>query len=93
MESKGKLIILNEREFTQLLFCSFRYYLGRQTIAVHGFIKDFLRAYWDDLDRGWQLKIQKEIRGAVERGEAGDPRIDQPEWEKLLRLPIKENIL
>jgi hypothetical protein len=48
------------------VFCTFRYYLGRQTIATCCFARDLAKA-WDDLEENTRKVIQRELTEAFER--------------------------
>ena len=69
-----------------LLFCAFRYALGRQTYVV-GSITGIIRDNWENLTKERRAFYKREIREAVEKGFAGSPVIDVPEWKSILDLP------
>lgn len=69
-----------------LLFCAFRYALGRQTYVV-GTIAGIIRDNWDHMSDPRKAMFKKEIREAVDKGWAGSELIDVPEWKSILELP------
>jgi hypothetical protein len=83
------LIIRSDVDQDILLFCAFRYALGRQTYVV-GSIAKILRDNWSGLSKDRRVFYKKEIREAVEMGFAGSPVIDVPEWKSILELPDDE---
>lgn len=68
-----------------LLFCAFRYALGRQTYVV-GSIARIIVDNWDIIPASRREMYKREIREAVEMGFAGSPVIDVPEWKRILEL-------
>ena len=69
-----------------LLFCAFRYALGRQTYVV-GAIADIIKANWNHMPASRRAFYKKEINEAVEMGFAGSELIGVPEWKSILALP------
>lgn len=69
-----------------LLFCAFRYALGRRTYVV-GTIAGIIRENWNHMPISRRAMFKKEIREAVEKGWAGSELIDVPEWKSILALP------
>jgi len=84
---KGEQIKLDFNDVNQdiLLFCAFRYALGRQTYVV-GAICDILKANWGHMSEGRRKMFKDEIREAVSKGWAGSEIIDVPEWKSILEL-------
>ena len=70
-----------------LVFWSFRYFLGRRTIATCCFARGLARAY-HLLHRLAQAAIKRELDQAFERGEVGHP-IDAQGWE-LVRMAWRD---
>ncbi len=68
-----------------LLFCAFRYALGRQTYVVSA-IADIIRANWDHMPQSRRNLFRKEIEEAIEKGYAGSVNIDVPEWLSILHM-------
>lgn len=68
-----------------LLFCAFRYALGRQTYVV-GTIADIIKANWDHMPQSRRDMFRKEIEEAIEKGHAGSVNIDVPEWLSILHM-------
>jgi hypothetical protein len=67
-----------------LMFCAFRYALGRMTYVV-GAICDIMRANWSEMSASRREMFKKEIREAIATGRAGMD-MDVKEWESLLAL-------
>ena len=67
-----------------LLFCAFRYALGRRTY-VPSVIEKIMKDNWDDMPSVTRYKYKKEIREAIEKNRAGDDR-DVKGWESILDL-------
>ena len=65
-----------------LLVCSFRYALGRQTCIVSTVV-DYLIADWEGLNDWQQKQIREDIEHAIEHKLAGDV-CDVYQWKKLL---------
>ena len=84
---KAKQIKIDFADCNQdiLLFCAFRYALGRKTYVV-GAICDILRANWDHMPENRKKMFKKEIHEAVRMGFAGSEVIDVPEWKSILAL-------
>lgn len=72
-----------------MLFCAFRYALGRQTYVV-GAIADIIKANWEHMSPSRRSFYHKEIKEAVDKGWAGSELIDVPEWKSILELPIED---
>ncbi len=68
-----------------LLFCAFRYALGRQTYVVSA-IADIIKANWDHMSQGRRDMFRREIQEAIEKGYAGSVNIDVPEWLSILHM-------
>ena len=68
-----------------LLFCAFRYALGRQTYVV-GAISDIIKANWDHMPQSRRDMFRKEIEEAIEKGYAGSVNIGVPEWLSILHI-------
>ena len=68
-----------------LLFCAFRYALGRQTYVV-GTIADIIKANWDHMPQSRRDMFRKEIEEAIEKGHAGSVNIDVPCWLSILHM-------
>ena len=87
---KGKAMLQVEEG---ILFCAFRYALGRRTSAVEEVASE-LRAHRLSLSGKMRMMIVKEINDALRRSAAG-AEIDVAEWTKtrdyILGVPIPEN--
>jgi hypothetical protein len=68
-----------------VLFCAFRYALGRQTYVV-GSVARVIRSNWEWMPKSRREFYKKEIREAIEHNDAGNVIIDVPEWRKILDL-------
>ncbi len=68
-----------------LLFCAFRYALGRQTYVV-GTIADIIKANWDHMPQSRRNLFRKEIEEAIEQECAGSINVDVPEWLSILHM-------
>jgi len=73
---------MNDREFDVLLFCAFRYALGRKTYIVSDVV-DLIIKYKEKLNAGSIFIIKKEINKAIEQNQAG-MSCDVYEWNKVL---------
>jgi hypothetical protein len=80
-------IKLNFNDVNQdiLLFCAFRYALGRQTYVV-GSICEIMRANWNNMPKSRREMFKKEIREAIKENRAGHEKIDVPEWQSILDM-------
>jgi hypothetical protein len=67
-----------------LLFCAFRYALGRRSYVVKT-ICDIIKDNWDQIAPVDREKYKKEIRAAIDSECAGS-KWDVYEWEKILAL-------
>ena len=68
-----------------VIIAAFRYSLGRRTYAVR-IMTEFLKKNWANIPKTDRDLIQREIDEAIEKGCAGSPLIDVPEWEGVLLL-------
>ena len=68
-----------------LLFCAFRYALGRQTYVVST-VADIIKANWDHMPQSRRNMFRKEIEEAIEKGYAGSVNIDVPEWLSVIHM-------
>jgi hypothetical protein len=86
MHRTGEIYIdFNDCNQDILLFCAFRYALGRQTYVV-GAIADIIKANWDHMSQGRRDMFRKEIEEAIEKGYAGSVNIDVPVWLSILHM-------
>lgn len=67
-----------------LLFCAFRYALGRRTYVV-GTIVEILKNNWDHMPKSRREMFKKEIREAIDSDMCGS-KYDIEEWEVILSL-------
>jgi len=67
-----------------LLFCAFRYALGRQTYVV-SLIVDEIIERWDSLDEVDRSQYKKEIKEALDMARAGAD-MDEKQWKRILEL-------
>ncbi len=77
---------MRQLKHQDLLLCSFRYALGRRTAMVSTVV-EYLIEDWGWLKPWAQLKVQREIEEAFERGGGGD-RCDVVEWQRILDLEV-----
>ena len=68
-----------------LLFCAFRYALGRQTYVVST-VADIIKANWDHMPQSRRNMFRKEIEEAIEKGYAGSVNIDVPDWLSVIHM-------
>lgn len=66
-----------------LLFCAFRYALGRRTYVVSTIIEIILEN-WDNIPVNRQEMFKSEIREAISKNNAGS-KYDVEEWGKILK--------
>lgn len=71
-----------DADFDDIVFYAFRYALGRKTYATY-LVSKYLQLHWDELKEHTRELIQKDIREAIESGNAG-MKMDEKEWGKLL---------
>lgn len=71
-------------DIRELMFCSFRYALGRMTYIVPS-ICDILKENVDKLDECHKVLMIKEITAAIEKNDAG-MNCDKREWESVLKV-------
>ena len=69
-----------------MIFCAFRYCLGRMTYAV-SICADYLTAHWRKLHPDTQKMIHQEIQKAFERSEYGH-ECDYEDWQRVLSMPL-----
>ena len=67
-----------------LLFCAFRYALGRMTYVV-GSIVDIIIANWDQMSSSRRKMYKIEIREAITNNKCG-MNCDIKDWERVLAL-------
>ena len=67
-----------------ILFCAFRYALGRQTYIV-SLIADEIVERWNTLDSRDHEQYKKEINEAIEASRAGAD-MDIKQWQRVLDL-------
>jgi len=67
-----------------ILFCAFRYALGRQTYIV-SLIVDEIVERWNELEERDQEQYKKEINEAIEMSRAGAD-MDEKQWKRILEL-------
>jgi hypothetical protein len=77
-------LILDALDEDILLFCAFRYALGRRSYVV-GTIAMIIRDNWNDLSSAQRDQYVKEIREAIDKNRAGD-KMDVEEWNKIIQL-------
>lgn len=68
-----------------MLICAFRYALGRRTYIVRS-VAQIIKNNWKNLPTERKQFFKDEIREAIERKDIGDPFIDKPVWNEILRL-------
>ena len=85
METKEIQLDFKDVSQTILLFCAFRYALGRRTYVV-GTISNIIKANWVHMHQIDREKYKLEIRGAIKDGLAGS-KYDIKSWEQILALP------
>jgi len=73
---------MNNEELNTLIFCSFRYALGRMTYIVSSVVKIILDN-WNDIDSSTKELIYKEILQAIDENRYGN-QCDLVEWNKIL---------
>jgi len=78
------LILKNAVDEDILLFCAFRYALGRKTYVV-GTIVDILKNNWNSISPSQRKLYKEEIRDAITNNRAGMD-MDVDEWNKILAL-------
>ncbi len=66
-----------------VLICAVRYALPRQTY-VGGCIASLVTRLWSEIPTRDQETITRDVREALDTDRAGDPRIDAPEWRRML---------
>ena len=78
------MIEVKKNELEHILLTSFRYCLGRKTgIAQTCSVQ--LAKYWNDITPIFQEQIQRDIRKAIDRNEAGSKN-DLDDWKSILKL-------
>jgi hypothetical protein len=80
--------MIKDDELNILIFCAFRYALGRRSYIV-GFVSEILQKHIGKIDSGNRELITKEINKAIEGGHAG-MKCDIAEWNKLLQVLMDE---
>lgn len=80
---------MNTEDLNILLFCSFRYALGRRTYIV-GDVSSLLRKHKDEMDKRTRMKIIEEIYMSVAAGSAGTTS-DTNIWHDLA-IDLEEDL-
>jgi hypothetical protein len=75
-------------DIDELVFCTFRYYLGRRTIAACQFARDLAKA-WDDIEETTRKLIQKELTDAFEDDDEYRQRVKR--GEAVMCLPLGDD--
>jgi hypothetical protein len=88
-KKKGKVIEVLTLDDQIILFCAFRYALGRRTY-VSGVVSERLISLNDSLSQIEKDKYISEIKEAIEEGSAGDD-CDIKQWKKVMSLFNPEN--
>ncbi|HHA18134.1 MAG TPA: hypothetical protein ENK70_00300 [Methylophaga sp.] len=70
-----------------ILFCAFRYALGRQTYVVSDAVTAITEC-WDTIPPSEQLSYHREINEAIHTKRAGMD-MDILEWKRILKLKVK----
>lgn len=65
-----------------ILFCAFRYALGRKTYIVKEVVDSIINN-WDKLDKGLKKIFTVEIRQAIKKEQAG-MYIDVLQWKRII---------
>lgn len=73
---------ITEKDLQDLLITSFRYCLGRRT-GISKECADRLVKYWDQIEPPFQSQIRRDIKQAIEHGNAGSKE-DVRQWERVL---------
>lgn len=82
--SEDEIINFQNCSLKELIICSFRYCLGRQTILSNTFV-DFLKDNWEMFEDYERNQIKKEIEDHKRiYGSIGDKSIDEPKWLDVL---------
>lgn len=72
----------------ELMLCSFRYCLGRQSILSNMFV-DFLKDNWSQFEDYEKEMIKKEIKDHKRLYKTiGDEKRDEPKWLDILNWEI-----
>ena len=74
-------VLVSQKDLDSLLFCSFRYALGRSTY-ITSVVSELIRDYKSALEDNTVRLIQKEIDSAIAHKRAGMD-MDVQEWKKL----------
>lgn len=75
---------MDNEELNTIIFCAFRYAIGRRTYIVSTISKLIIK-HWISLNRRNRIQIQIEIREAIDNNRAGD-NCDVECWKKVLDL-------
>lgn len=68
-----------DRDLRTLLFCSFRYALGRRSY-LPGLMQDMIKTYSNVLSVADRIQMSEEIDNSFS---LGDPKIDEPRWREF----------
>jgi hypothetical protein len=70
--------------FDDIVMCSLRYCIGRQTIQSYAYA-DFLKDNWDIITKTTKFMIKFEIKQYKQKfGFIGNQTIDEPKWLEIL---------
>lgn len=75
-------MILEDDNDQLMAMAAVEYCLGRQTYMV-SVAEEWIQAHWDQLSANTQYCMLRDICHALDRGAAGDRRIDAPIWQGL----------
>lgn len=73
---------INQEDFSVLVFCAFRYCLGRMTY-ITSTMSELILKYWDKIEDRDRHIIKKEIQEAIANGTAG-MEMDIEQWQRIL---------
>jgi hypothetical protein len=82
---KNLKLELSDIDKELMLICAFRYALGRRTYIVSS-IAQIIKNNWNNLPVERKEFFKNEIREAIAHNDIGDPFIDKPTWNEILRL-------
>jgi hypothetical protein len=80
---------LSNLDWDIILFCAFRYALGRRTYVV-GTVINAIISEWDHMPDVTRQKFISEIKDAISKDQAGD-KWDAEDWTRILKLDLNYN--
>lgn len=80
--SIGEDMKITQEDFNTIIFCAFRYSLGRMTY-ISSTMTELILKYWDNINRRTRYMMIEEIKEAIDKDRAG-MMCDVDQWKRIL---------